>query len=255
MTTTRLIATLRLPLAGAAALLAWTGLHHPVHASPIHHAALVIEHSSGRLLSRCVSFLEDQISGLQLVQRSGIEYQTRPFGSLGEAVCQLDNEPQPVPTNCFGTTATWQYFHRTAAGWTPSQAGATDSKVSDGAMDGWHYAGGGWQPPPAMSFASVCSPPAPSPTAIITAPANHSSPAAATSSSAAATTSAPTPTAAPSLQALAPTATPTARSALAATGPTTRPPSPQAIAPWLFLVGATLLLVMLGIVTVLRHGP
>ncbi|MEO6795716.1 MAG: hypothetical protein ABI401_07775 [Candidatus Dormibacter sp.] len=130
---------------------------HPVRAA-LHHAALVVEHSGGRLITRCVAFTEDQISGLQLIQRSGLEYRAESFGSLGSAMCQLDHEPTTVPADCFGSGPYWQYFHRSASGWGQSAMGAGSSALRDGAMDGWHYAAGASQPPPAIAFNSVCAP-------------------------------------------------------------------------------------------------
>jgi len=139
---------------------------HPVRAA-LHHAALVVQHSGGRLITRCVAFTEDQISGLQLIQRSGLEYRAQSFGSLGSAMCQLDGEPSIVPADCFGSGPYWQYFHRSASGWGQSAMGAGSSALRDGDMDGWHYAPGAAQAPAAIAFNSVCPPAA----AVTTTPA------------------------------------------------------------------------------------
>ena len=128
-----------------------------------HRAALVIEHSNGSLIERCVAFAEEAISGLQLIQRSGVEYQAQTFGDLGAAVCQLDLEPAQVPANCFGSGRSWQYYRETSSGWSPSSSGAGGSTVHDGDVDGWHYAAGP-QPPPGIAFSQVCGAPAPAAT-------------------------------------------------------------------------------------------
>lgn len=249
----RLRIGLRLVLALAAACGGCLIATHAVHAS-VHHAALVIEHSSGRLLTRCVSFVEDQISGFQLIQRSGVEYQAQQFGSLGEAICQLDGEPSQIPPNCLGYGPYWQYFHRASGGWVQSATGASSWMLHDGDMDGWHYASGAGKTPPNVSFAVVCPPPA----APASVAASH--PAAASAAprivlSATPATSTPTPTASADLQALAPSASPSQRAVLTATGPTQRPPTSSPIGIWLLLAGATALLVGLGAVNFLRRGP
>ena len=244
-----------LSAAGAAALAAAFLSIRPAHAA-LHHAALVVEHSSGRVITRCVGFVEDQISGLQLIQRSGVEYQAQTFGSMGSAICQLDNEPSPVPSDCFGSGPYWQYSRRQAAGWQPSAVGASSSRVHDGDMDGWRYAAGSGQAPPNIAFAGVCSAPAETagvaashpvatsvvPRAVATAPPASGAPT-------------PTPTASPSLQAMAPTPAASQSAALAATGPTTHPAASPPISSWLFLAGATALLLGLGVVNYLRRGP
>jgi hypothetical protein len=262
--TTRSLASglrLRLPIAGAAVLLALLGWTHTARASTLHHAALVVEHSSGRLLTRCVAFVEDQITGFQLVQRSGLEYQAQSFGSMGSAICQLDYEPQDVPSSCFGSGAYWQYFHRTPSGWAQSSVGASSWALHDGDMDGWRYASGAGQTPTAVAFNAVCAPAATSasataaatrraaPTPVVAGPLTvQPTPVSAPTS--------PPPTAAvgPTLEALAPTASPSPRAALAVTGPP-RPPPSTPIGTWLLLGGGGSLLVGLAGINLRRRRP
>jgi hypothetical protein len=123
-----------------------------------HRAALVIEHSNGSLVERCVTFAAQAISGLQLIQLAQVEYRTQGFGEMGQAVCQLDFEPAQVPSGCFGNGPSWEYYRETASGWSLSGSGASASTVHDGDVDGWHYAAGP-QPPPRVAFSQVCTPP------------------------------------------------------------------------------------------------
>ena len=148
---------LRLLIAICAALAGAALLHHPVQAAA-HRAALIVEHGSGKIISRCVSFAEDHLSGLQLIQRSGLEYQVKSFGSLGNAVCQIDREPATVPAGCFGSAASWQYFQRSASGWKQAASGPDTTTVSNGGMDGWLYAAGQGNLSGQVSFAQVCRP-------------------------------------------------------------------------------------------------
>jgi len=215
-------------------------LSHSVHASVVHRAAIAVEHSSGALLKACVNFAGDQISGFQLIHDSGIEYQAQAFGSLGEAICQLDYEPRQTPANCFGTGAYWQYFHRAPSGWVQSGAGASSWMLHDGDMDGWHYATGAAQPPANLTFATVCASPAvPPPSATHSA---QTSVAPALPARTPLPTASPPPSASPAIEALAPSPSPTGRVALASTGPPRSSPPGHDPRPLLLLaVGLVLL--------------
>lgn len=213
----------------------------PAHAA-IHHAALVIQHSSGSLITRCVAFAEEQITGLQLIERSGMQYEAQDFGSIGSAICQLDREPSTVPPGCFGSGPYWQYFHRQGGGWQNSALGASSSTLHDGDMDGWHFTPGAKQAPGNVAFAAVCAPP-PAPTVTPVATATYQPTPAHTATPPGETASIATPS--PGTQALAPSVSPPAATALAATEPPTRPP-PGSLGPWLLLGGAVVVLTGLG---------
>jgi len=232
--------------AALVAALLWA---HPAGAA-LHHAGLVIEHSSGRLLTRCVAFAEAQITGMQLIERSNVSYQAQTFGSMGSAICQLDGEPSSVPSNCFGNGPYWQYFHW-QGGWRQSMLGASSSMLRDGDIDGWRYADGAGQAPASVSFAAICS--ATSPTAAThaaTAPASlRPVPSQATA------VPSVTPDPMGSLEALAPSASASSSAALATTGPPTQPPKPAPIGPWALFAGAVILLGGLGAFNLRRRGP
>jgi hypothetical protein len=231
---------------GSAALIAALLSIRPAHAA-IHHAALVIQHASGSVITRCVAFAEDQITGLQLVERSGVQYEAQNFGSIGGAMCQLDREPSTVPPGCFGSGPYWQYFHRQGGGWQTSAFGASSSVLHDGDMDGWRYAGGTNRAPGNVAFAAVCIAAAPPPAASATVAAKappHATPA-----------STATPTPATSLEAVAPTTSPKPDAVLTWTGPPAQPPKPTAMAPWLAFGSAAVLLLMLGAINLRRRGP
>jgi hypothetical protein len=231
--------------AASAALIAGLLSIRPAHAA-IHHVALVIQHASGSVITRCVAFAEDQITGLQLVERSGVPYEAQSFGSIGTAMCQLDREPSAVPSGCFGSGPYWQYFHRRGAAWQTSAFGASSSVLRDGDMDGWHYADGANQVPANVTFASVCAAPAPpsaSATQLAQAP-NHATPV---------LTATPEPST--SREALAPSDSPRPNGVLTSTGPPARPPKATALGPWLAFGSMAILLLTLGAVNLRRRGP
>ena len=242
--------TARLSAAGAAALAAALLAAHPAHAA-VHHAALVIQHSGGSLLTRCVAFAEAQITGLQLIERARVEYQAQQFGSMGSAMCQLDREPSTVPSGCFGSGPYWQYFHRQGEGWRASTVGASSSVLHDGDVDGWRYAAGTNQTPGNVAFAAVCGAPV-APAAASRAPRATASVRPAPNQT---TAVAAAPTATTSLEALATSASPSPKAVLASTGPPGQPPRATAMVSWLALGGAVLLLLGLGAVNLRRRGP
>jgi len=220
-------------LVGAAAVV----LGHPAHAA-VHRAGLVIEHASGRLVTRCVTFVEDQISGFALIQRSGLSDQAQSYGSMGQAVGQHDGEPSPVPANCLGTGPYWQYLHRAGTRWVPSQLGASEWILRDGDMDGWHYSDRAGQMLPALTVEQICAPP-PRPTA--------STPTASTVPPTAAPTPFPSPSSSTDLRTPIATATPR---------PSPRPPSSTSAAgPLSVLGGSLLVLAGLSAWNVFRRGP
>ena len=220
---------------GAAAVV----LGHPAHAA-VHRAGLLIEHSGGRLVTRCVTFMEEQISGFQLIQRSGISYQAQSYGSMGEAICQLDGEPTPVPANCLGTGPYWQYLHRAGTRWVPSQLGASGWMLHEGDMDGWHYTDGAGQSLPGLTLDQVCAPP-PRPAA--------SAPTGATLQP----TSVPTLSPSPSLSA---SSSPVLRVPFPTPTPGPKPPfRSSAPGPLPVLGGSLLVLAGLSAWNLLRRGP
>ena len=58
-----------------------------------NHAALVVEHGNGSVVTRCVAFAATSISGEELLDRSGLAWSSQTFGGFGDAVCALDGEP------------------------------------------------------------------------------------------------------------------------------------------------------------------
>lgn len=232
--------------AALVAALLWA---HPAGAA-LHHAGLVIQHSSGRLLTRCVAFAEAQITGMQLIERSNVSYQAQTFGSMGSAICQLDGEPSLVPSNCFGYGPYWQYFHW-QGGWRQSMLGASSSMLRDGDIDGWRYADGAGQAPASVSFAAICSATSPpAATHAATAPASLRP---APSHTTAVPSVTPDPTG--SLEALAPSASASSNAALTTTGPPSQPPKPAPIGRWALFAAAVILLSGLGAFNLRRRGP
>jgi hypothetical protein len=161
-----------------------------------NHAALVVEHGSGLTIQRCVAFSSATITGDQLLEMSGIEYATATFGGFGQAVCQIDNEPEHFSA-CLPPSPDpyWALFVSRGGGpWTVSDRGISSQTFADGDAEGFRYdlQTGTAAPPPVPTSC-------PSPTPVPTATPNPTS--AATPRPAAGATPQPTPTTSPTLAA------------------------------------------------------
>jgi len=146
-------------------------------AQSVNQAALVVVHGDGRVLTRCVEFTEAQISGLDLLQRSGLDLNLEA-SSMGASICRLDGEGCTFPQQscfcqCEGESCVyWSYWRWDNGGWRYSQLGASNSTVPPGGMDGWVWGAGTVdmaQAPPSLSFASICAAPTATATATATA--------------------------------------------------------------------------------------
>lgn len=114
-----------------------------------HHAGLVIRHAEGELTYAYVAFSEDEISGFDLLERTGIEQLTIPFGSLGQGVCSLEGEGCTTGEcrrnvcQSSGNAPYWRYFRQVEPGtWEAAPLGASQAKVHDGTIDAWVWTSG-----------------------------------------------------------------------------------------------------------------
>jgi hypothetical protein len=131
--------------------------------------AVVVQHSNGATLSRCVSFAADSITGEQALSKSGIQAGTLPSGGFGVAVCQLDGEPTSYPPSCWtGTSLFWALFVARGGGsWQYSSVGISSIVLHDGDALGFRYQSQSTHTPP--TIAGDCPDPTPPPTAKPTA--------------------------------------------------------------------------------------
>lgn len=149
---------------------------HPtcVNAEALHHAAVVIEHSDGSVITRCVGFDVDSVTGEDLLTSSGIEWeQPGDYGGMGAEVCQIDNEPATYPAGCWTSTSRyWAFYAATdGGGWQYSRGeGASSRRFRDGDAAGFHYQPQGPMDLYPPSFEGVCVASAPSPTPGPTSP-------------------------------------------------------------------------------------
>lgn len=148
-------------MTGETGVAAPAALPAPLQATQ-NRAALVVS-TGDSVLQRCVAFAEEQITGYDLLLRSGLNVEVDTTGQ-GVLVCRIGTTGCPAD-DCFcacsggGDCVYWSYWHRGAEGWAYSQQGASTYQVTDGAVDGWVWGPGSVNqasPPPDLTFDDVC---------------------------------------------------------------------------------------------------
>ena len=129
-----------------------------------NRAGVVVQMGDGQVHTACVSFTEPTISGLALLERSGLDVIAQP--SAGNAtICSIGGEGCSFPReSCFcqcqggGTCRYWTYWHLAGGVWQYASTGAAAYRVSPGSVDGWAWgnANAGGSRPPEVSFGDIC---------------------------------------------------------------------------------------------------
>jgi hypothetical protein len=134
------------------------------------HAAVVVQHGDGSVVTRCVSFGTGTITGEQLLDASGVAWFGQTFGGYGVAVCALDAEPAHY-ASCPGQDSYWAIFvSRGGGAWQLSSIGISSLTLGDGDAEGFRYVPAAGNPAAPPSPAGVCA--AAAPTAQATAAAH-----------------------------------------------------------------------------------
>jgi hypothetical protein len=133
-------------------------------AASAHRVALVVEHGNGGVIRACVGFNASTVTALAVLQASGLEIGTQSYGSLGTAVCQIDNEPAQY-TTCFPASGSyWVLFiSHPGSAWATSSHGVSNTTVADGDAVGFRYDPQAGADPPPPSPAGTCPMATPSP--------------------------------------------------------------------------------------------
>lgn len=125
-----------------------------------NRAGLVITDAEGETQTSCVEFAEEELTGAELLRRSGIPIVYGGSGSFGQGVCSIDGSGCNDPSDCFcqcrgADCAYWAYFSMSDGRWRFQAVGASQRRVRDGDVDGWVW-GPGSDPPPPVTFGEVC---------------------------------------------------------------------------------------------------
>ena len=136
----------------------------PAAAQEENRAGLVIVHGDGSVTMQCVAFAEPAITGAELLARSGLDLAIEA-SSMGGTICQIDGEGCGFPQEscfcqCQGSPCLyWSYWRWTDGAWLYSNAGAGNTTVRAGAVEGWRWGVGTVdkaEPPPALTFGEIC---------------------------------------------------------------------------------------------------
>lgn len=119
-----------------------------------HRAGLAIFWGDNSLFTTCVSFTESSISGLDLLQRSGLAVETATNPSQGTAVCKIGDVGNSS-NDCFGSMPDyWAYWSLSTSGWEYSVLGADQGQVMDGSVNAWSWGRG--NAPALITFQNIC---------------------------------------------------------------------------------------------------
>lgn len=136
------------------------------HGQNENHAGLIMQFSDGTIETYCIAFEEESISGLELVQRAGLDVIVQPSGN-NAAVCKIEEDGCDFPAeSCFcrfggGQRGEyWSFWQLQEDAWSYSPLGAGVVQVRDGDVNGWAWGAGSEgraAPPPAYTFDQICS--------------------------------------------------------------------------------------------------
>ena len=108
----------------------------------LNHASLTVEFPDGHTETLCVEFSEEEISGAELLRRSGLSVVFSNFGGLGGAVCRIGDVGCSDPGNCFcqcqsSDCESWIYYTLADGEWRWQPTGASTRMLRDGDADSW----------------------------------------------------------------------------------------------------------------------
>lgn len=174
----RLLILLALPLL----LMGWEGSR----AQSVNRAGLVVQFGDGNVVTACVQFTSETVTGADLLRLSGMDVIMDPNSGFGEAICKItvgdfsDGCDFPLEAcfcQCRGADCKyWAYYHLKGNAWEYSQLGASNWLVKDGDVEGWAWGSGSFGggsfdvEPPVIPFDQICIPFTPTPTFTPTTP-------------------------------------------------------------------------------------
>lgn len=140
-----------------------------------HRAGLVVVHGDGTVQTACVDFHQPGISGLELLDQSGLDYRLDATNPMGALVCQVGSEGCDFPAQtCLCQCSLgqachyWAYFNRRAGSdWVYAVSGTSSQTLHDGDVDAWVWLTGNETSqtvPPELtdlSFDQICGPNSP----------------------------------------------------------------------------------------------
>jgi len=117
-------------------------------------AGIVIQNSTGEVITRCLEFEQETLTVHELLEKSGFKLVTEEF-SFGSMICYLHNDGQmdcsDHPEGWF-----WNFYQHDGTNWTPSDTGISSTEAHHGDIFGFVF--GEWNKiqPPSRTYADVC---------------------------------------------------------------------------------------------------
>jgi hypothetical protein len=157
---------------GILLLLNLPGCTNEVETQGDSYAGLIVRHEDGRLITKCINFQGEEITGEELLTLSGIPFVSDVTNPMGSKVCSIDGQGCNFPAEkCFcqcgniGPCTYWAYFALTAEGhWVYAPVGAKGRKVQHGDVDAWAWLTGASKDDrsvnptlPEVNFETICS--------------------------------------------------------------------------------------------------
>jgi len=135
-----------------------------------NRVGLVVQFADGQVITRCLAFPEPEITGEEVLRRSGLSLILDYSFGMGAAVCKIEREGCDLSRGeecfcrCQGRNCEyWAYFEGKDDGsWSYLGVGATGHVVRNGGMEGWAWTKGttleeAAVTPPRLTFAEVCT--------------------------------------------------------------------------------------------------
>ncbi|MGB3906321.1 MAG: hypothetical protein WBB22_15535, partial [Anaerolineae bacterium] len=160
-------------ITGLVASFGASGVYSPTGAQTPNKVGLVVQFSDSSFFTDCIEFTESEITGEDVLDRSGLSILKDIEYGLGAAICKIESDGCDYPqVHCFcqcqgAQCEYWAYYHLDQQNnqWVYSGMGASWHTVQPGDVEGWSWgsgdAGGSDVEPPLLAFDELCVPPTP----------------------------------------------------------------------------------------------
>jgi hypothetical protein len=161
-----LLLLLTLILFTASLVLGTVTLYAMNTAAKTHHAGIVVQYGNGKVINRCIEFSDDNFSGLDLLNQTGLDVSVDASNAMGAAVCKIGKDGCDYPgatcfCQCQGSSCTyWSYWNLQNGAWQYSSQGPSNTTIHNGDVDGWIWGAGtlsSANPPTLMTFDQICT--------------------------------------------------------------------------------------------------
>ncbi|MHB1357868.1 MAG: hypothetical protein ACYCZF_18010 [Anaerolineae bacterium] len=132
-----------------------------VRAEGPNQATLLVVFGPDDIYTSCISFNETEISGSELLVRSGLTIVTQAVAGMGVSVCKIDDTGCDFPgkscfCQCLGTPCNyWSYWTWRDGSWLYAGRGASQNVVRPGDINAWVW-GDGQTSPPVVNAKGAC---------------------------------------------------------------------------------------------------